>query len=414
MRLEHAKCVTMPVSPRRARPIIAFMALLVLGGCSWFESDKETRVPVNLLSIDSEVSLVNRWSVSIGGDLKDKAVKLVPVVDGARIYAAAADGQVAAVDTVTGEIIWKQSIVELYDKEERAIAFTGDQDAIISGVGLGSDLVLVGSAAGEIIALNQADGTLAWRAKTTSEVLSAPVVSKNLVFAQSIDGKVAAYDAQTGDRKWIYSTSNPSLTVRGTSNLIVEKDFLIAGFANGRVVMLDQERGLVGFEQRVAVARGQSDLERLIDIDGQMLLLGPLLYAVSYQGSLVAIDLSANGRIRWSKDASSLAGLGEGFGNIYVAYEDGRLEAVAADDNHHELWVTGDLLYRDITTPVTVSSYVAVGDFEGYLHLLAQTDGRFVGREKIDGAGLSAPVVADGNRLYIITNSGRLMAFEVR
>jgi outer membrane protein assembly factor BamB len=390
------------------------MALLVLGGCSWFESDKETRVPVNLLSIDSEVSLVNRWSVSIGGDLKDKAVKLVPVVDGARIYAAAADGQVAAVDTVTGEIIWKQSIVELYDKEERAIAFTGDQDAIISGVGLGSDLVLVGSAAGEIIALNQADGTLAWRAKTTSEVLSAPVVSKNLVFAQSIDGKVAAYDAQTGDRKWIYSTSNPSLTVRGTSNLIVEKDFLIAGFANGRVVMLDQERGLVGFEQRVAVARGQSDLERLIDIDGQMLLLGPLLYAVSYQGSLVAIDLSANGRIRWSKDASSLAGLGEGFGNIYVAYEDGRLEAVAADDNHHELWVTGDLLYRDITTPVTVSSYVAVGDFEGYLHLLAQTDGRFVGREKIDGAGLSAPVVADGNRLYIITNSGRLMAFEVR
>jgi outer membrane protein assembly factor BamB len=386
----------------------------MLGGCSWFESDKETRVPVKLVSIESEVSLVERWSVSIGGDLKDKAIKLVPVVDGGQIYAAAADGQVACVDTATGNIIWKESILELYDKQERAIAFTGNQNAITSGVGLGSGLVLVGSAAGEIIALNQADGTLAWRAKTTSEVLSPPAVSNDHVFVQTIDGKIAAYDSQTGSREWIYSTSNPSLTVRGTSNLIAEKDFLIAGFANGRVAMLDQERGLVGFEQRVAVARGQSDLERLIDIDGQMLLLGPLLYAVSYQGSLVAMDLTANGRIRWSKDASSLVGLGEGFGNIYIAYEDGRLEAVAADDNHHELWETVALLYRDITTPVTVSSYVVVGDFEGYLHLVAQTDGRFVGREKIDGAGLSAPVVADGSRLYVITNSGRLMAFEVR
>ena len=404
----------MPVSPLRARTIAALTAMLMLAGCSWFDSDEETRVPVKLVSIDREVSLVQRWSASIGGDLKDKAIKLVPMIDGGQIYAAAADGQVAAVDTATGKIIWKQSIVELYDKKERAIAFTGDQDAITSGVGLGSDLVLVGSAAGEIIALNQADGTLAWRSKTTSEVLTPPVVSREHVFVQTIDGKVAAYDTQTGEREWIYSTSNPSLTVRGTSNLIAEKDFLIAGFANGRVAMLDQERGLVGFEQRVAVARGQSDLERLVDIDGQMLLLGPLLYAASYQGSLVAIDLTANGRIRWSKDASSLVGLGEGFGNIYIAYEDGRLAAIAADDNHHDLWETGDLLYREITTPVTVSSYVVVGDFEGYLHVIAQTDGRFVGREKIDGAGLSAPIVADGSRLYVITNSGRLMAFEVR
>lgn len=414
MRREYVKRVTMSVSPRRARTIAGCIAMFMLAGCSWFESDTETRVPVKLLSIDREVALVKRWTVNIGGELKDKAVKLVPVVDGGRIYAAAADGEVAAVDTATGKIIWQQSILAFYDSKERAIAFTGNQDAVTSGVGIGADLVLVGSAAGEIIALNQADGSLAWRAKTTSEVLSAPVISRKHVFAQTIDGKVAAYSTQTGDREWIYSTSNPSLTVRGTSNLIAQKDFLIAGFANGRVAMLDQERGLVGFEQRVAVARGQSDLERLVDIDGQMLLLGPLLYAVSYQGSLVAIDLTANGRIRWSKDASSLAGLGEGFGNIYIAYEDSRLEAVAADDNHHDLWMNGDLLYRDITTPVTVSSYVAVGDFEGYLHLLAQTDGRFVGREKIDGAGLSAPVVADGSRLYVITNSGRLMAFEVR
>jgi outer membrane protein assembly factor BamB len=72
------------------------------------------------------------------------------------------------------------------------------------------------------------------------------------------------------------------------------------------------------------------------------------------------------------------------------------------------------LLYRDITAPVAVSSYVAVGDFEGYLHLIAQSDGRFVGREKLDSSGLTAPVIVDGSRIYVITNSGRLLALEVR
>ena len=413
MRLECGSSLTMAISPQRARSAVALLALLVLGGCSWFEDDEATRVPVKLESIKSEVSLVERWSVNLGDGSNDPAVKLVPVIDGGRIYAAAPEGQVSAIDTATGNVIWKQSVVELYSKQDRALSFFDDQGAITSGVGLGADLVLVGSAAGEIVALNQADGTLAWRAKTTSEVLTPPLVSNKHVFAQSIDGKVAAYDVLTGKRQWIYSTSIPSLTVRGTSRLIAEKDFVIAGFANGRVVMLDQDRGLVGFEQRVAVPRGQSDLERLIDIDGQMLLMGPLLYVASYQGSMVAMDLTANGRVRWSKDASSLVGLSEGFGNIYIASEDSTLAAIDAGDNH-DLWETSDLLYRDITTPTTVSSYIAVGDFEGYLHLIAQTDGRFVGREKIDGAGLSAPVVADGNRLYVITNSGRLMAFEVR
>jgi len=413
MSVESARRLATAALPRRALPCLALSALLVLGGCSWFSSDEETRVPAKLESLKNVVSLAKRWSVSLGDGVEDNAVKLVPVVDGGRIYAAAADGHVAAVDTATGNVIWKQSIVEFYDKSERAIAFSKNQDVITSGVGIGADLVVVGSAAGELVALNQTDGSLAWRTKSTSEVLAPPLVNSKHVFAQTIDGKIAAYDALTGKREWIYSTSNPSLTVRGTSNLIAEKDFIIAGFANGRVVMLDQDRGLVGFEQRVAVPRGQSDLERLVDVDGRMLLLGPLLYAVSYQGNLVAIDLTANGRVRWSREASSLVGLGEGFGNIYLAYEDSRLAAIGTENNQ-DVWETSALLYRDITAPVTVSSYVAVGDFEGYLHLMAQTDGHFVAREKIDGAGLSAPVVADGNRLYVITNSGRLMAFEVR
>ena len=61
-----------------------------------------------------------------------------------------------------------------------------------------------------------------------------------------------------------------------------------------------------------------------------------------------------------------------------------------------------------------MGSYLAFTDFEGYLHLMAQSDGRFVGRRKIDGSGVRSGVVAEGDRLYAMSNKGSLFVLEIR
>ena len=50
----------------------------------------------------------------------------------------------------------------------------------------------------------------------------------------------------------------------------------------------------------------------------------------------------------------------------------------------------------------------------GYLHLVAQSDGRFVGRRKIDGSGVRSGVVAEDGRLYAMGNKGGLFVLEIR
>ena len=201
------------------------------------------------------------------------------------------------------------------------------------------------------------------------------------------------------------------MTLRGTSTPIIA-DFVVAAFANGRVVVLDKARGLAVIDQRIAVAQGKSDLEKLIDIDGEMVLDNSRLYVVAYQGNVVALDLASRGRPVWTQESSSFSGLGMGFGNIYVSREDSVVVA-HDEDNGKEIWSNDSLLYRDITAPVAISSYIAVGDFEGYLHIIAQSDGRFVARAKVDGKGLNSPAVVDGSRIYTMGNSGRLSAFEI-
>ena len=397
------------------RFVTTIVCLSLLGACSWFGGDDdepEEIKPSPLQDINQEVELREIWGRKIGDGADDRALRIKPAVFGNRVFAAAADGRVMALQTTRGKVIWRQQVKDFYTKEELANAFTKDLDVITGGVGVGGDLVVVGAASGEVIAMNQSDGSLAWRVAASSEVLSAPQVDEDLVIVQTIDGKIVALDAVDGTRRWLYATSVPSLTLRGTSTPILLDNLVIAGFANGRVVFLDRERGLAGVDQKVTVAEGSSELERLIDIDGDMELVAGKLYAVSFQGRLMAIDV-ATGNLVWVKDASSVTGLGSGFGSIYLAHADSELTAFNADTGR-VVWTVETLLHRTITTPVTVGSYVAVTDVEGYVHLLAQSDGRFVGRRKVDGDGVQAGLVVADGRLYAMGDSGKLSVLEIQ
>ncbi|MBV1877207.1 MAG: outer membrane protein assembly factor BamB [Pseudomonadales bacterium] len=396
--------------------VLLVLLTLMLSGCSFFkgddDDDEDIRQPAELVRFDEEVNIERLWSVAIGRGAEDKAIQLVPAYAGSRVFAASADGSVKALNSANGKVIWQINIEDFYSAEERKVAFNDSADSITGGVGLGEELVLVGSSAGDIVAMNQSDGSLAWRADTTSEVLAPPQAKNNIVVAQSIDGKIAAFDPLDGSRLWLYATSVPSLTLRGTSTPIVT-DYVLAGFANGRIAVIDIQQGLAVMDQRIAASLGKSDLERLVDIDGLMVQEGGNLFVVSYQGNLVAIDLAKNGQLLWAREASSTVGLGSGFGNVYLATADSELIAIDMDTSR-DSWDTKALLYRDITSPVATGSYVVVGDFDGYLHVLAQSDGRFVGRQMVDKKGLTSPAVIDGSRIYIYGDSGRLSALEIR
>jgi outer membrane protein assembly factor BamB len=391
------------------------LVLLLISGCSWFGGKDDELIeiePTKLTKINKEVELKPIWSQNLGKGADDNAIKLVPALASSRVFAASADGNIFALQSNNGRKIWEQKVKSFYSDGEVRNAFSKNLDVITGGVGIGSDIIVVGTSAGELVALNQSDGSLAWRTRTSSEVLAPPQVSGDIVVAHTIDGKIAAYNALDGERMWIHSASTPSLTLRGTSTPIVTSDFIIAGFANGRFSLLTRDQGNVIADERIATASGESDLERLIDIDGTMIVANSRLFVVSFHGRLASVDL-ANGRLVWARDASSIAGLGEGFGNIYIAHADGMLGAIDAA-NGRDVWEIDALKHRDITAPVGTGSFIAVGDFEGYLHLVAQSDGRFVGRRKVDGDGLLSPVVVDGNRLFVLGNSGRLSVFEIQ
>lgn len=360
--------------PKGMRDVIrwkhaALLALAVLAaGCS--SNSKKELPPAELTSFKEEVVLQKQWSRSIGDGQGETYNMLVPAIDGDNIVAADVTGVVISMDRMNGDVKWKK-----------------DLELPVSGaVGVGYGLVMVGTLKGEVVALDSSTGEEKWRARVTSEVLAPPATNGDIVVVQTQDDRVIGLDAATGNQRWLYDSTPAVLTLRGTSGPVVTNNLAVAGLSTGKVVALDTQNGVPAWETRVAIPQGRSELDRVVDIDGGLLLSGETLYVATYQGRVAALDLQS-GRVNWQRDASSYAGVAQGFGSVYVSLASGTVESVD-ERSTTALWSNDSLARRQLSAPEVFSSYVAVGDFEGYLHLLSQVDGRFVGRERIDSEGL--------------------------
>lgn len=375
-----------------------YMAVLVLAlfavGCS--STSKKELKPQALEKITTEVSLKKEWSKSVGAGQGRLWNNLAPAVDGNQIYTADVKGRVMALDRFTGKTLWTRKL----------------KLDVSGGVGAASGMVLLGTLAGDVIALDAATGEDLWRSKVSSEVLSAPVTNGDVVVVQTQDDRLIGLEAQSGQQRWIYESTPAVLTLRGSGTPIVTDYVAYAGLSTGKVVAIDTQRGLPVWEQRIAIPTGRTELERMVDIDGDLLLSGNVLYVVSYQGRLAGLD-PQSGQVLWQREASSYVGVAEGYGNAYVSLADGVIESVD-ERSATAMWSNTDLMRRQLTAPAVFSSYIAVADLEGYLHVLSQVDGRFVARTKVDGKGVRVQPLVVGGWMYVYGNGGKLVALTIK
>ncbi len=360
---------------------------------NWMGGESNATPPTPLVDFAPTVTVKEGWSTRLGKGTDEQFLKLVPVVLGNRLYTAERRGRVAAYDAATGKTYWEQ------DTDEK----------ISGGPGVGEGLVLVGTSEGEVIALSEADGKLVWRAAVSSEVLAPPRASQGVVVAHTGDGSITGLDAASGKRLWSYERSAPTLTLRGSSAPLIADDLVVAGFDNGRLVALDLKSGKLAWEAVIAVSTGRSDLERMVDIDGEPIRVGDTIYVATFQGRVAAVSL-ISGEVRWARDFSSYAGIAVDDSYLYLTDAEGVIWAFDRESGT-AVWKQDKLLAREPTAPGLVEGYLVVGDLEGYLHWINKADGQFAARARVDESRLIAAPVVEGGMLYAYSTEGTLAAF---
>jgi outer membrane protein assembly factor BamB len=306
------------------------------------------------------------------------------------------EGEVLAVQADTGRRIWEQEL----------------DATVITGVGGGMDMIYVGTQQGDVVALSLAEGQEKWRSRLTSEVLARPIAEDNVVVVRTSDGRLTGLSAENGERLWSYQRNVPLLSLRGASAPLISEDKALVGYDNGKLVALSLNDGKVTWEKNIAVPRGRTELDRLVDIDADPVVKDGTVYVVTYQGSAAAVDLSS-GEVLWRRDMSSQLGLDVvPYDAVYITDEDGYIWSVQ-DGTGDALWRQTRLIRRLVTAPSVVGDYLVVGDFEGYLHFLSRDDGRFVSRIQFSKSAITSQPVVVGNTVFANDVEGRMIGIQV-
>ncbi len=285
-------------------------------------------------------------------------------------------------------------------------------DQITGGVALDalSQTAIVSTRSGQIMAFDSATGAKRWQKQLSGSVLTAALISNNRVILSANDGFLHGLSLQTGQSVWQFATQVPAISVRGSAapTLLDSKTALLAT-ADGRLHAVTTENGLPQWSRRVGIGSGSSEVERMSDVDGTPIVDNNQLFAVSYSGQLLGIDLLSR-QVMFINELASLKALAVNNQQVIATSLDGKV--VAYDRSSGEkLWESEALAYRHLTNPVTIGDYIAVGDLDGVVHLFDPASGKIVSRVQTKGALRSLQV--QGSHLLSQSTSGQVAIWQL-
>ena len=400
--------------------VLVAVLVALTPGCStvkgWFGKSTKSKVnqPTELVKLSSPIGVRKLWDVDLGKGEGRLWLRQRPTIDGGRVYSTNDDGEVVALDAATGKQVWIANAVNV-EKTGSWIKFWKRKAAeagLTGSPGVGNGLVVVGGRNGEVVAFASETGQKRWSVRVSSEVLSAPHITDSRVIVRSNDGRVFGLDPADGSRKWVFDRGLPALSVRGNSSPVGANGMSFIGYDDGKVVALRDQDGLLVWEQAVAEPDGRTELERMADIDGEIVLDGELLYVASYHDKVMALS-SANGQQVWTHDTGSYSGVALAGDKVLISDKNGDVWALdrAAGTS---LWKQNVLEHRQLTSPVVHGDYAVVGDLEGYLHWLKLDTGDVVGRTRVQRAAIrGTPQVSADGVLYAQSNEGELAAYRL-
>lgn len=315
-----------------------------------------------------------QWVTPTGGsvykDGRGNGPRGTPTVDGDKLYALGADGDLICLEVDTGRAIWRKNVLRQF--QARNITWGISESVLIDDDRL---ICTPGGAGAVMVALDKNTGEPIWRAAAPDDPRAA--------YASAI---VAEVD---GVRQYINFVSDGVLGVRADDGKFLWHDSTSAnGTANCSTPIFYQNHvfsasgyGTGGSLLRLETASDETNAElvyRTKDMKshhGGMLLLDGYLYGSSDPGVLTCLDLKT-GEVAWRNRSVGKGSITYAQGHIYLRSEDGPLALVEA-------------------TP------------KGY-----REKGRIDQPHRSDKPAWAHPVVADGK--LFLRDMDRLLCYDVR
>ena len=379
-----------------------FFAILqivfILSSCSslqglkfWETEEVDPDEPKELSSYENQKDISIIWNLSFDGE--NEIGNFEPGFSSQNLFFADSEGTLSSISLKSGEKEWS---IEL--------------NFLASGTAAGFGILVVADVDGNVIALDQKDGSQLWSTNVKGEILSKSVIDTQIVVVKSGSGELIGLNRVTGEIEWSYRSKLPPLTVRGSSSPVLSDDKIFVSFDNGRLGVFDINSGFPLWDGAISYASGTSELDNLIDGDSSPVIEGGLVYTTNYQGNLNIFDI-AQKRSVWTSETSSFYSPVIMRGLLIVAEANSTIKSFSLS-SLEESWLNEDYLNRGLSNPVSYKGSLIIGDFEGYIHIIDPLNGKTIGRKKLSRKPIKS-IFTRSDSLYVIDEAFNLFSVNI-
>lgn len=353
----------------------------------------------------NSAELKQAWNVGIGEGGDDEIPLITqPIVFDGIIYTLDTENDMSAYNAESGKRLWRTDI----SAEEE------DDRVITGGIAAGTGAIYATNGYNEVLAIGPNDGKILWRKTIPAVSRAAPTVFEGRVFVATLDSRLLALSAADGNVLWEYNGVADDAALVGAASPAANQDIVVPVFSSGEVTALRIENGSVAWSDNLASVRGLGGLSTISDIRALPVIDKGIVYAISFNGRLVAIDKRTGTRI-WQREISGSQTPWMAGNHMFVLSTDNQLIALGRDSGAIR-WVTNLPRFDDDNPIVFVGPVLAGGRL-----ILAGTGGRVIEvspetgdilREWDAGATISVPPIVAAGQLFILANDGKLAAYR--
>lgn len=372
--------------------------MFILSSCSsldglrfWKSDEVDPDEPKELYKIENKKDVQIIWDISFKGE--NEIGNFEPAFSSKSIFFADSQGTLSSIDISNGTINWSTEL-----------------NFLASGTAAGFGIIIVADVDGNVIALDQKDGSKLWSTNVKGEVLSKSVIDTKIVAVKTGSGELIGLNKQTGEIEWSYRSKLPALTVRGSSSPVMVDSLLYTSFDNGRLGVFEIDSGFPIWDGAISYVSGSSELENLIDADSSPVIEGGLVYTTNYQGNLNIFDI-AQRRSVWSYKISSFYSPVLMRGMLVVVEDNSKIKSFSSK-SLQESWINEDYINRNLSNAVSYKGNLIVGDFEGYIHIIDPLNGKTISRKKLSKKPIKS-LFSRSNSLYVIDDSFNLFSINI-
>ena len=361
----------------------------------------------NIGHVNTNVSFTKKQKVISG---KSKPLNLIqPVFFENNLCYLINDGFIECLNTESDKSSFKTNI-----KEEG----TSKYEFIRGGISYFDKKLIFVDGYGQVIAINTDSGDIIWKKSLPFPILSAPLIYRGLIYFISADNRLFAVDFDTGDTLWSFQTIVESKKSIYTASAVAFENIILAPFSNGELIAFKYDDGRPLWSDITSKVSLLSNFD-IKDISANPVIASNNIYTLNTNGKFLSINL-INGTRNWVADISGKNTPIISGNQIYLVSDDSKL--ICLNKMTGEIyWITqlekhkkGEN-YKNLNLwlgPYALNNDLYLISYFGELLKINPKDGKILDSKNLGITGIMVEPMILSDEIYIMDIDSNVYKFK--